>query len=108
MASPTPPASNTITISIPLAVALISAFLAVAGWGASLAGKVSEGERWRVTIENRMDGLEAKVAAQNTALGEQIAKSNAATADNYARQTAQNAQLQETITGVRIELARRR
>lgn len=99
---------NSITLPIPLLGILLAAFLAVAGWGASLVGRVGEGEKRMAALETWRDAHEKRGAEQLAAVQAANAKTEASAADYYARSTAQNAAIQETLTTVRIQLASKR
>ncbi|MBF9140863.1 hypothetical protein [Hymenobacter properus] len=99
---------NSLTIPFPLLAILLTFCLAVAAWGGSIRNDVADNKRevaelkqWKAEHEKRAAEQLAQVLAAN-------AKTEAAAADYYARQTAQNAAIQETLTNVRITLAAKR
>jgi type III secretory pathway component EscV len=98
---------NSITLPFPLLAILITLCLAVAGWGASIRSdvaaakqEVSKLQDWKA--DHIRDG-DKKLADLQAA----IAENKNLTVSTAAASTKQNAELQETLTTVRIQLAAR-
>jgi hypothetical protein len=98
---------NSITLPIPLLAIMLTAFLAVCGWGASIRSDV-------VTNKEAISSLRGQLA-EHTRLADasaaqfqtDIKDTKAMVVASSAENTKQNAAIQETMTTVRIQLAAR-
>ena len=89
---------NSVTLPIPLLGILVTLLLALAGWGNSLRQDVGDLKAWRVEHTKQAE-------ANLSQLQSSIAKTNELISQEAAASTRQNAELQETLTTVRIQVA---
>jgi|GEM_PF-6088627 len=99
---------NSITLPFPLLAIIVTLCLAIAAWGGAIRADVaSNKENTRALLEWKEAHLkeaDRKLAEVQASIAE--TKSMVSTAS--AASTKQNAELQETLTTVRIQLAARR
>lgn len=98
---------NSVTLPFPLLAILLTLLLALGGWGNSIRADVAEGQRERAELKQWKTEHEKRAGEQLQTIMAAIAKNEATAADNYARITAQNAAIQETVTTVRVAIAAR-
>jgi hypothetical protein len=98
---------NSITLPFPLLAIILTMFLAIAGWGASIRNDVSSmKETNRALLDWKADHIKEADFRQRD-LQAAIAETKAMISTTAAASTKQNAELQETLTTVRIQLAAR-
>lgn len=95
-ASATP--SNALTVPIPLLAILVTLLLAGAGWANSLRTDVAELKSWKVEHTKLTADLLAEIRAKQASQDKQRA-------DDFAQLTAQNAQLSDKLTDIRLIIA---
>jgi hypothetical protein len=99
---------NSITLPFPLLAIILTVFLAIAGWGASIRSDVADAKQRVNTLQEWKAEHIKEADARLRELQAGIAETKAMISTTAAASTKQNAELQETLTTVRIQLAARR
>lgn len=90
--------SNTITVPLPLLAILVTLLLAAAGWANSLRTDVADLKSWKVEHVKQTADLLIEIRAKQASQDKQRA-------DDFAQLTAQNAELSNKLTDIRLIIA---
>jgi hypothetical protein len=99
---------NSITLPFPLLAIIVTVFLAIAGWGASIRSDVAAAKQEVGKLQDWKADHIKEADSRLRELQASIAETKNMVITTGAASTKQNAELQETLTTVRIQLAARR